>query len=828
MDTLPEDLASEPFLTNQHGDRYLYSVNHNTLNNEGARIIHAERFDPLLTRKDKLYFVVGTDSGTLLSYLQDHRPESGTQFVFIEPPELKKRLIEEDLIPDRGWLRVITLDELEQLYDEINLTSYLYIDSVILVKSLAAEYGFLARYHEIFFQLQEQIYQTLWDVQATLGNQPFINRQLENIADNLISSICLKNQFQHRTAVLLAGGPSLDEILPWVKDNRERLAVLAVSRISRRLLEVDLVPDMVFSIDPHQLSFDISREMLRFWQETVFIHVNHVNPKLLSQWRGRSLFVGDRVPWPSELNVTTMPSAGPTVSNFALAVATDMGFDRIILAGVDLCHSQQGFTHARGSNEFQAGPQLSHAGTRVMTNGGWLASTTSDFAAGIRILGAQAATAADRGINIINPAPGAAVIDHVVHLPLDQISLESPEKPVKELLHSLVPPATGEESLAYCQQVAAELTKVHGHLLKIRKLAREAITCNDGLFGRKGKKQHFKYKKRMDKIENRLKNEFSDLSRLIKAYGIRDFLKMTRVDQEAEWTDEEMARAADTYYEAYISTSSRLIDLVKKARTRVESRKAELSSASKLAELADQWRRDGVPGRVMVWLDRTGKAIEDLAENDQALALELQSEFEDLLTTQDTEHARRSRKFASLQGLLGKGLAFFQKQDANALADLITALDNHPDKRARTYQLLFRGYRAELEGNQQDALERYQEIFDRDQDTVLEEALRRISYITLDQQDIDNAELALETLTRISHHYLPRYGDLLRLLGRHQDALNAYISYIEYVPGDIPHLLKVGEYCMDLGIRDGAQTMFQHVLSLEPANARARNLLESL
>ena len=59
----------EVFLTNTFGDRYLFSVNHNTLNQLGAAHLHRERFSEHLKKTNTLFIVIGSDSGTLLPFL---------------------------------------------------------------------------------------------------------------------------------------------------------------------------------------------------------------------------------------------------------------------------------------------------------------------------------------------------------------------------------------------------------------------------------------------------------------------------------------------------------------------------------------------------------------------------------------------------------------------------------------------------------------------------------------------------------------------------------------------------------------------------------------
>lgn len=826
MNIAPPPLATECFLKNSYGDKYLYSINRNLLNKHGANQIHSQRFDNLLQVPETLYIVVGSDSGTLLLYLKDKEIAAGTKIVIVELPEIVQRLQDESLLSTLSENVIITtLDSFEKTAEDVGIQSYVYIDHVELAKSVAADYCFLPQYQQLFFTLQEKVEHISWSIKSTLGSQPFIDTQLQNVADNIIGSSTLCHLFSGKTAVLLAGGPSLDEILPWVQEHRTDIVVLAVSRVCRRLQQIDLKPDIIFSIDPHAVSFDISKEMLAYWEDALFVHTFHVVPQLLGQWRGRSIYLGPLFPWDTELNEAGIPYIGPTVSNVALSAATEMDFSQVILAGVDLCHSKQGYTHASGSNESVAGPQLAKSCTRVETNGGWMAETTCDFAQGIIILAHQALNGKQHGVHFINPASGAAKVDNVEHVPINRIIIQPLSAPASQVLTERIGTLSNSDREKHYRTTLAELTRAQGQLLKIRELSKDAIRCNTMLQSRQDKGQNFKLKKRMDKIERKLNKQYLPFSTLVKRYGIRDFLRITRTDTQHDWQDDEIYEALETYYQAYIHTTDTLLKLVKSSKKRVQLRIEELSDTADTTILFQQWRNDKQPGRVLVWMDRTRLSLTQLPADIRTEAEELLQAYNATLSNQETAHLQRSKEYASFEGLIGKSQMYFKKQDTDSLVQLTQALENHPDKEAQKYLYLSAGYLAELNKNEEKALKYYQKLFAYDQDILLEEALTRIASISLKRQDIDNAQLALETLAKISFIYLPKYGDFLRVLQKSKEAIEVYLNYLEQVPNDTALMLKLGTYFQELHISEGAEAMFKHVLQLEPDNRLAKKLL---
>lgn len=825
------NIVQEFFLTNKFGDRYLFSLNHNTLNLAGAAHLHQNRLHQILTQKNSLCIIIGSDSGTLLPFLAAAQNASGSQFLILEPPDVFARIQNEYAhITLPAHVHFGSADNLSEISDLLDISRYFYAGEVLILKSIAAEYGFLDEYHELFFSVQNYCNHQHWAISAKLQGAAFIHAQLDNLADNVISSSCLHGIFAGKTAVLLAGGPSLDDMLPWVIARRHTLLVLAVSRISRRLLEVGLVPDFVFSIDPHRVSFDVSVEMLRFWQQSIFIHSFHVSPLLLGQWRGKSIFLGCRFPWQTSLNEPSLPMPGPTVANVALSVATEMGFDRIILAGLDLCRSRDGYTHATGSNERAAGPQLAATCVQVETNGGWMAETTSDFFTAIGTISAQAQLARQKNCILINPAEGAARIEGIEHVRLQDITVKETTPLSCTLLLDSLPQSSAAARRKDLELVYQELVRAKGQLLRMKKLTREALNCNEGLFGRQGKRQDFKYKIRMDKIEKTLNTRYAPFSTFVKNYAAHDLLKMTKLGvADREWSDQEIEEAAQIYYANYDKAIHQLIRVIDKAKEKITRRKEEDAVSPDLQHLAAGWERDEIPGRALVWLDRHNMAEADIPpEHQDAFAQVLHANEAQFATTLVSAHMQRSIAFASLQGLRSKLQSYFKKQDKNALHNIQSSLEKSTHPEAKKHYLLCSGLIAELEGNVDRALEQYQLLFEVEDEVFLEDALLRITSISLARGDYDNSLLALETLSKISYTYGTQYADLLRLTGQGKKSLDVYLDYLEQIPGDTTTMLKTGKLFGDMKVIEGARAMFQHVLMLDPDNRAARHHLEEL
>lgn len=842
MSTPPADNGSYQFLTNDFGDHYLHEVNRDAFNHIGSDAVFRRQYGEKLWREDSLNVIAGTDSGLLVRYVLKHGLPDGSRFLFVELPELLPLVRQQlaDLEPDRR-LAIITSEELKDQVEPFNFQDYAYLGNIETVQSLGVLDAYLPDYRTLYWDTKKEVDAFVWQVNFQTGSQVFVQRQIENLAENRIPAADLKDKFKGYTAVLLGGGPSLDEVLPWVKENRDKLVILAVSRVCRRLLDMDIQPHIVVSIDPHPVSFDVSKELLRFQRGTVLVNSYHVTPLLLGQWHGGNAYIAQRFPWQTKLNVSNLSNQGPTVTNTTLHIAVELGCERVILAGVDLCYDRCGNTHAAGSNERNAGPLLGNVGIQVETNGGWMADTRHSFSMAVDIMGGQAAQALERGCALINPAEGAARIPNVQFQPLDQIPLSAPPEKADQRLHSLIPDADAdaEQRLTHYRQIQKELSRVNGRLRTMRRLTEDALHCNDGLFGRNGIKKDFKYKKKMDKIEKRLDREFKDLAPLVKSYGTRAFIRLVRPDREKEWTDDDIENWGRGYYQAYQASVDHLLESVEAAQNRTRSRIEDEKPKPDFDRLNKQWENDQQPGRALLWKERHPDAYADLPDATRQRLQTLIQRFTDILDAKDTAQAEWCRQEYNLGPVRSKALILFQNEETDELAHLISELEKQTGEEAEELTHLGKGYLLELRDDEAAAIDQYTELVNRALEKVnaqaedqrysnprLEDALRRMSAITLQHQDSQNALLVLDILSALSPIYEPQYAEMLRISGDVDQALDIYTDYLKKAPNDLGVMLRMGRLYRDTGALEPARWAFNYVLEKDPQNQAAKTLLE--
>ncbi len=826
-----------PFLTNVYGERYLHSVNHSVFNQVGAEALYTDRFAETFSEERKLFLIIGSDSGLLIRFLLNIQVGANSRVLLIEFPEVIARLAEVlDLQALPDWLVLTTPDEWLGQLTAVDFTTYVFLDGVHFYESVGAEYGFLEEYKIISGEVRTQLEAACWKVKADISSEAYIREQIGNLADNVQPAACLENVMSGKTAVVLGGGPSLDEILPWLKEHRDEVVILAVSRISRRLQQVGLLPHLVVSVDPNWVSFRVSKEVFNYDPPPILVHTNHANQIMIASWCGPKLYLGERYPWRSSLEKDNFDIVGPTVTNVALDLALRMGAQQVILAGFDLCFSKEGLSHAQGSEEREAGPRLEQNHISALNNAGELAKTTHAFYAASQDLARQALEAKERGCRLVNISLNALRVEHIEYLPLDQVEISPLDEAPGLLLKRAVADLDKAERRADLKKLKAELSRVMVSLKKVENLASEALECNEGLFGRKGKTADFKYKKRMDKIEKTLNRDFSDLVLLIKTFGLNWFVKTIRTDG-SDWSDEEIEETGRVYYETYLKSSRELSLLLEQSAKRLDCRLRELSDPPSIEDFVvifEQWRQDRGWGRAKLWLTLYG----DLPIPEKCRTY--MHSLTDYFYKNMVQALKGYSHFYNQKVVEAEAAQLFKRNDLDGLKRLLGAVDHYLSNRIEEVQKttskesvenerrLIAGYVSELAGEQAAALQEYNQILDSSEQDLTEVALSRIASLSLQLNDQENSLLAFECLAGLSPAYLPQYAALLEALGRFADAADVYANYLEKVPEDRQIMLRLGQLYLKAGAAEAAATMFRFLLEKDPGNSAARLHLEQM
>lgn len=865
-------------IANQSGDMFLFPVNRNNFEEIDYQSRFKKEFKDTFTKKDTLYIITGTDSGLMVKQLLAMPQEKGSSYIFIEFPEIIELTRSQYDLSEQKRIVVTTQAQWEEEAKKLGMETYFLINKVVPVKSFASQYYYINEYLFLRKAIEDQVNHFNWQYQSQVGSQIFIQRQLENLAENNTPAITIKDYFRGKPALILAGGPSLDKYIEWIEQHQEHFVVIAVSRIARRLLKTKIKPDIFVSVDPHASNYKVSREIYLFEDTSLLINQYHISPRLLGNWLGTNLYLGNLFPWSSPLNGENFQGIGPTVTNTAILLAIQLGIKQQILFGVDLCYSLEGFSHASGSIEHDQGPDINLIGQTVTTNNGELAETNSAYFDAINTIEQLAELAKQSGSLLINPSPDSARIQNVEHQPIELIEISKEKISITAFLEDQKNnPDQVENKIQHFKKILSELKKAQIKLKKIKKLARQGIEYNKKLFSNNTPSSNYKFKLKMDKLEKELNSKsLLEFSNLAKKFGAHEFLYFLNPLSEKEWTDEDIKNSGETYYKALRSGAEKMSRNLLTSINRTESRLLEYDkldinqeilsrhflslsdtlllddkpkkeliknnakkimnqyiSKDKLLGSTENERLDSIKFFLIIMLNSLNhqpRRIYLLEKNkptffypDKSISIlgKPASYYVDNhknLSTTLLNHKTETQDInLILEGLEVKLYNLFILNDKKGIENIIKGIQliNQDNPEVMSFKHLAKGYLNELNDNSEQAIGEYGYA---NSDHTIESALKRIAIITLNNNQLEYAHDTLQILSNLSPLYYTQLAELYMLTRNYKDAIDAYSSYLDYNSSDIAVLMKIADLYKKQNIIDGVRFIYERILELEPDN----------
>ncbi|OQX42113.1 MAG: hypothetical protein B0D88_07045, partial [Candidatus Sedimenticola endophacoides] len=581
-------MEGEPFVSNAFGDQYLFSLNRDDFSERPCAEVYAARFGHALLKPGTFYLFIGTDAGVLPAYLAAQDLPKGSRYCFIETPEILERLRQRGLVEGFHYFDTDSLaDAIERMVSD-GVIYYMADHAFVLENSLAAQHDFIDRYGVIGAEFSQRLEAYLKFNMGNVVVDLHRSNGIRNSQESPLHGECLREVLPGATAVVVAAGPSLGGYLPWLKAQRGRLLVIAVSRVSGLLWSRGVRPDVLVHCDPKDLGLERAMGIFHF-PEALFAYVSSANTTLVGQWAGprvvldRDALIGRLFPGLPEIL-----GSGSTVSNIAIDLAAHMGARRVVLLGVDLCHSAAGSQHAAGSADFDC-PLIQLNVLKVRTNRGDTAFTTPDYARAAAELEQQARTLRQRGVELVNPAPEAMALDHVAHLPLAQIRPDPLPGDVAETIQR----ACGTVDYpAFYQRLEALLDASEARIEELRGRAARVLAVPGDAPPDPGGQRDL-----LELIELSQTDPDAQLALSLSWQPVHAALKGVYADggsrMERAATQRDYLRALDQAL-AYMGT------LLVETRRRLACRRNEADGMRDIEGILDQWERDGHPGRALM------------------------------------------------------------------------------------------------------------------------------------------------------------------------------------------------------------------------------------
>jgi len=769
---------------NPYGERYFEELNGKTFANSSSKTVFDRYFKEAFDAEYQLYLIVGTDSGLLPVYLLNkfQTDRKGRKFVFIEQPEVIEKL---DLSELPEWLSVVSSEQnLKDL--SADWIDYMMTKRLGLYKSIAIMDEHSDAAVELWDEVKDQYSRLQFSDLANNHSRPFVEAQLKNYPRNNFPISNFKKRLQGKRAIVIGGGPSLDKLVGWIKEHRDEFFIFAVGRVSKRLHKEGLEPDFIVSVDPHELSYDNSKQMFYFVDHSILLSCYHIAPRLLSQWSGAACYFGELYPWEEASGNSTSP--GPTVLHGALVQAAFVGCQEIYLAGADLCF-YEGKTHVSGSAEEEVGKLSIQNTSKVMTYSGEEAETDIPFAQGVVALGTVAKYLNEtRGTQVYNLSPHAAQADFVEYRSVESVQSQPQSVSKDAILEQLK--SEIEMSADEMRDTLEEKLKVMQQERKLmvsaEKLIKEAIKSVKRYRADFNQKALDKAQKQRAKLDRLL----DEKNMMLFYYGYNYFTKVMKpVEDNERLTDEEISHTLSTYFDGMKKSIRDYLKLLDGVIDEIKFMQTEFKAGSLPCELFPRWEEKKEYGRSEVWR----RFHEPVSNQVQLNCLEKARDafYLDISVEQTKQAARLLGKAFSVKNLIDKIKQAFEKGSKQDLEDLVapvSKLKNSMDQQGLS-NFIEGALLAIDDPNSAIA------VLEKNEHPKLQVYIK--NYLLSRYMESDKHEHALQTLQdlcQLSNDYLIPYADYLNILGRPDLAAEVALELFKQEQSNLPALIKVVHY----------------------------------
>jgi hypothetical protein len=722
--------------------------------------------------ENNLYIVLGTDSGLLVEYLEGIAT-AGQRFICLDFPEVIDYLKESRKKPLSNKIELCTFEdfEFENLYEKYQ--DYVIRNAIILFKSLMVEED-QGLYQGIFATMDEAFHRFRVDRADNRNHRLFYDQQLENVCDLMHPISKIKNRLKGEIpAIILGGGPSLDSVIPWLKQNQKKIWIFAASRICKRLIKEGITPDFIGVIDPQPLMFEYAKEMNEFYQQSILLTGEHPCSKVIRQWRGLKAFSRRRFPWSRHAEENDYYS-GPTISNALLGMSAYLGVSKLYLAGIDFCFTLEGLCHESGSVESQLGISNSvdtqvtnYRGDNVGTNI-QLYDARNIFESQVQGLQKQLSE-----FEVSNLNSGAAIMEGVDYQSIEGLVLETEKFSVVNEFSELLDFDAASE-LSFLTFLKSEVKDHSKWLFSISKESGEGLVLTRKLFEKPSKSAS--RIKSVIKIKTGLEKLVGADYQIMVNYAYQNFMETLQpIESEGDMSHQEMKSSLNGFFGGLNKASTDFLGKLQNIRDEIEKREWQINPNTPFSDLFEYWAKSNMPGLFYVWLDHYAEHEYDFyKENYPSEVLRLEVEYQKMMSD---DSALESRFNSTLEGpdvFVRKLQESFQHKRSLVIQETIRQLISIQIPEYIPILAYARGLLLEVQGESKNALEHY---LNADSDQKILFIQQQIYPLAFSLNQTEVGLKALESLCQMDCAYISKFADSLAILGNIQGAIEMYKLY---------------------------------------------------
>ncbi len=148
-----------------------------------------------------------------------------------------------------------------------------------------------------------------------------------------------KKILANKKVLIIAAGPSLDGYIEWIKENQHKFIIVAVDVILRKLEKHNIVPDIVFSIDPSYLCASyLTTENKHFLDNSAIVFLSQQHLDVMKIVDKKNIYFSQSMPLISRIGYLGSVS---NVGTFSYMIAVHLGAKEIYTIGNDAAFNQK-------------------------------------------------------------------------------------------------------------------------------------------------------------------------------------------------------------------------------------------------------------------------------------------------------------------------------------------------------------------------------------------------------------------------------------------------------------------------------------------------------
>lgn len=495
-----------------------------------------------------------------------------------------------------------------------------------------------------------------------------------NYANNgLMNSFVLNNpliqftaHYQGQQAIVLGAAPSLEQHLPWIKENQDKLVIFAVVRLAKRLYDEGIEVDFFVTIDPTDATIAHAKGIEKWQKKSVLIVQYYANHDMLDKWRGAVLYWGPEFPYQSQYftQPTNVEMAEGTVANYGVLSALGLGCKSVFVTGMDLCFDGSGKTHESSSKEADIGQEF--LAPKVVKNySGEQANTTVEFYESVKAMEKQLITLKEQyqlpsDYTLVNLSEKAAKIAGINYQNYQAIELdEKPKHPVKNIIKECT--LAAQEQPQMIKTKLAELSKQlkrYREIVKVCKQASKSIvnysTSTVELdqtfqsFINKASKFEKKLLKLLPTQSTHAKIQHDGHDKYFKRYGFGSMQALIVLSNKLEQSPHNRVYLLDYFQEMFVvyeKIASKLIQAQQAAISEGQFLRDELNAGNDIIALAKLWLNAEKMNRFTGWEAMHKEAFECYSDTEKQVLSECRHKASVLAQQQLEEQEKTLQHF---------------------------------------------------------------------------------------------------------------------------------------------------------------------------------------